>query len=128
MGGRGQSIKLYSKCKQKLVVCLAKQTLLFFVSVKLCVLESCICLRRVSGFPPGDVPLELDGWRRGAEPRQRGAGGRGAGEEGASLAPRGDRPLLAGKLIVHWANRQAQGKKWQSNPPTGAGHCSLRNS
>lgn len=85
VGGRGQSVKLYSKCKQKLVVCLAKQTLLFLVSVKLCVLESCICLRRGSSFPLGDVPLELDGWRQGAEPRQHRAGGQGAGRRAPRL-------------------------------------------
>lgn len=29
VGGRGENIKIYSKCKQKLDVCLAKQMLLF---------------------------------------------------------------------------------------------------
>lgn len=47
-GGKGvENLKIYSKRKQKLVVCLAKQMLLL-VSVKLCVLELCICLCKVS--------------------------------------------------------------------------------
>lgn len=82
MGGRGRGereriIQTYSKREQKLVVCLAKQMLLFLVSVKVCVPESCIRSREVSAFPFGYVPLEFDGGLFGAVPRQRGAGGWG---------------------------------------------------
>lgn len=102
-GRRGENIQFYSKRKQKLVMCVVKQTLLFLVSVKLCVLESCICLREVSDFPFGYVPLEFDGRCFGAMLRLRGAGGRGEGRKAPRWPCQETGHHWLRKLIIYWA-------------------------
>lgn len=109
MGGRRagekgvENIKTYSKRKQKLVVCLAKQMLLL-VLVKLCVLELCICLRKVSNVLFGYVLLEFAGRLFGALLRRTGPGDREWGRRLLACPLR--RLATAGWGSSYWAKRQ----------------------
>lgn len=100
VGEKGvRNIKTYSKRKQKLVVCLAKQMLLL-VSVKLCVLELRICLRKVSSVPFGYVLLEFAGRLFGAMLRQHRTGGQGEGKKAPLLPHEETDHCWLGKLIL----------------------------
>lgn len=99
-GGKGvENIKTYSKREQKLVVCLAKQMLLL-VLVKLCVLELCICLCKVSNVPFGYILLEFAGRLFGAMLKQHRARGQGVGKKAPRLSLEETGHCWLGKLIL----------------------------
>lgn len=65
----------------------------------------------MSDFPFGCVPLEFDGRLSGAVLRQRGAGGRGEERKAPRLPHEEAGRCWLGKLIIHWAKHQGEGKE-----------------